>query len=26
LLRVHRGIGVKMKRKLIVYFLENRVK
>ncbi len=26
LLRVHRGIGIKMKRKLIVYFLENRVK
>jgi len=26
LLRVHRGIDVKMKRKLIVYFLENRVK
>ena len=26
LLRVHRGISIKMKRKLIVYFLENRVK
>jgi hypothetical protein len=26
LLRVHRGIGVAMKRKLIVYFLESRVK
>ena len=26
LLRVHKVIGVKMKRKLIVYFLENRVK
>ena len=26
LLRVHRGIGVKIKRKLIVDFLENRVK
>ena len=26
LLRVHRGIGGEMKRKLIVYFLENRVK
>ncbi len=26
LLRVHRGIGIKMKRKLIVYFLKNRVK
>ena len=26
LLRIHRGISIKMKRKFIVYFLENRIK